>query len=210
MSFFDFSDFKIEGGFSESPLTSYDPLVLPEVPHYTLAPLPEYGGITMPASLTAPDSPGWFSAGNIGGWFSDAGSSLASTTKSVTDTLGGWFTSPSTSNQSVMQATAGAASTSTSLFNTVSSWFKGTTSAPSQNKATTGTTQSGTAQALGVVGALKALVGVGPAPAGSKTITQAMGEGVGNIISPLKSTILLMLVGLVVFWLILGRLQRVG
>lgn len=205
--FFSFDDFKIESNWTPSGFNTSDPFVLPEIPSYKLAPLQSYGGITMPASITQPDSPGWF--GGIGDWFSDAGSSVSNTSKSVVDSIGNWFTTPSNSNQSVMQKTAGAASAGSSIFGTVSSWFKGNNAAPQQNKATANSQQTGQTQALGVLGALKALIGVGPAPGNSQTITQAMGEGVQNIFAPMKSTIILLVVGLFIFWLILGRIQRV-
>lgn len=201
MSLFDFSDFSVQGSTDFSlPVDSW-----PEIPSYNFVPSSTYGNLTIPASITAPDTSGWF--GGIGDWFGSAGASITSGASGVTSSIADWFSTPSNSNQSNLQKTAGAVQATGGIAETVSNWFKGTSSAPTKNQATVA---SGQSQAgLGVLGALKALIGTGPPPSGQQSITQAMGSGVGNILSPLKSTMFILLLVLIAGWFLMGRLQRV-
>lgn len=201
MGLFDFADFQVSSSTDWSlPVETW-----PEIPSYQLAPSPTYGNLTIPASITAPDTSGWF--GGIGDVFSSAGASISSGASGVTNSIANWFSTPSNSNQSVLQQAAGATQATGGIIGTVSNWFKGTSSAPNKNSATvaSGQNQSG----LGVLGALKALIGTGPPPVGQQSMTQAMGSGLSNILSPLKSTLFIMLLVLIAGWFLMGRLQRV-
>lgn len=210
--FFDFSDFKVSGAFDGVKSTDFLE-ALPEIPTYNIAPTSTYGGIFLDLPKTAPDSTSWL--GGVGDWFSGVGSSVSEVSKSAVDSIGNWFTTPSNGNQSVVQKAAGVTTAGTSLYSTVSGWFKGGNAAPGANKATVatqGTASGKPVQGLGVIGALKALIGVGPAPQGSTTISQAVGQGASNIVTgvvgPLMPTLFLILAGLLIFWMILGRMQR--
>ena len=198
---FGFQDFSIPDFPSAPAVDSW-----PEIPSYNLVPSSNFEGINLQSAITAPDTSGVF--GGISDWFGSASSSVSSGASGVVSSIGNWFATPSNSNQSNVQKTAGVISGGSSIAGTVSSWFKSTSAAPAKNNATAASGQ--TQQGLGVLGALKALVGVGPAPKGSTTMTQAIGGGVSNILSPFKSTLFLMLLVLIAGWLILGRVQRMG
>lgn len=199
MGLFNFSDFAVTGTNYALPVETW-----PEIPSYNLVPGPTFSNLTIPSAITTPDTSGWF--GGIGDWFGSAGASVASGASGVTSSIGNWFTTPSNSNQSVLQQAAGATQATGGIISTVSNWFKGTSTSPNKNAGTvvSGQNQSG----LGVLGALKALIGTGPPPSGQQSMTQAMGSGISNILSPFKSTLILLLIVLVAGWFVLGRLQR--
>lgn len=197
---FDFTDFQFNLGTDYSPPVSS----LPEIPSLNFLSSPSYSNIVIPSSITAPDTSGWF--GGIGDFFGSAASSVTSGASGLTSSIGNWFSTPSNSTQSGLQQSAGAVAAGSSILGTVSNWFKGTNTAPNKNTATAASGQNQTG--LGVIGALKALLGTGPPPAGQQSMTQAMGSGIGNILSPFKSTLILVLIVLVAGWFVLGRLQR--
>lgn len=200
MGLFDFADFRVSGTTDFSlPVDTWA-----EIPSYNFIPSPTYSNLVIPASITAPDTSGWF--GGIGDFFGSAGASIKSGASGVTSSIGDWFSSPSNSNQSVLQQAAGATQATGGILNTVSNWFKGGSTVPNKNQNTraSGQDQSG----LGMLGALKALLGTGAPPAGQQSLTQAVGSGIGNILSPFKSTLFILLLVIIAGWFLMGRLQR--
>ena len=201
---FGFGDFGVT---SPTEIAAYQPipLSLPEIPSYNLVPSSNYGGINLQAAINAPDTSGVF--GGLSDWFGSAASSTVSGASGAVSSIGNWFSTPSNSNQSNLQKAAGSTAAGSSILSTVSSWFKGGATDPNKNNTTRASGQDQTG--LGILGALKALAGVGPQPAGSTNVSQAVGSGLNNILSPLKSTLFIMLAVLIAAWFVMGRLQRV-
>lgn len=184
--------FPIQG--VNEPLAPDNYVMADTIPNYTLIPSPGYGEISTPTYVTAPDTSGGF-FGSLGDFFSNT---VPSATINATSSIANWFSQPSNSTAAV--------SAGGGLLNSVASFFKGNNN--QSNKAN----QSQQPAGLGVGGALRALMGLGPPPSGQQSITQAAGSGLGNIIGgatkPLIPILVLIVGGLIVFFLILGRVQR--
>ena len=162
-----------------------------DTPSYLIAPSPGYGVMDIPTFTAVPDqSGGW--AGGVGAFFSGSGASIASGLKNATNSISSFFTTPSNSNAATVQATAGAGG---AILNTVSSFFKSGTS-PAKGVATQ-PTGSGVTSALANAW---------------QSFTGGIGSGLGNITGgatkPLLPVLFLVVAGLVVGFLVLGRLQR--
>jgi hypothetical protein len=192
------SFFPIEG--VNVPLAPDNYVMADTIPNYLLMPSPGYGVTSVPTYTTIPDtSSGFF--GGVADFFTNT---VPSAMKNSTNSIGDWFTPPNVAK------TAGATTAGAGLLNAVSGFFKGGNN--QKNKASRSNTPQ--AQGLGVGGALLALLGLTPPPPGQQSITQAAGDGLGNIVGgltkPLLPVLILVVVGGIVYFLILGRMSRVA